>query len=419
MNRSAAVFCLGVVIALQLTSCQLSKILSGTVSSLPKESATPQPEITPYFEPQNENLRYGFVDRTGQFVIPAKFKSASCFKGGLAPVTTSEGDTYIDKSGRYLIKPGDYLTYHSGNCDDIWPNYVEGLHIIRRDIQSSTSQDGKHVSETKRYYGYVNMQGTVVIPLTQYLSVEDFSDGMARVYLLTEATSDEIEAAKRRGAGPKPGTKVGFINTTGKLVIPVKFDGAEGFRWGIAKVRVERYEPDPDNPGQKKTITTYGFIDKQGRYLVEPTTEFTDPDYSCKVLDKLFKNYQIFVGKDAFEKNSAAIKETCGPVDYWKFRDGFKPLDIDLPPSSDVDKLLTDKSGKKLFPGKSSSAPGAYYQRVDDGINEGLALIERDDGMECFIDNQGNFVIPCKLKSARAFTEGLAAVAIEIDPKKK
>jgi WG containing repeat len=418
MNRSAAVFCLGVVIALQLTSCQLSKVLSGTVSSLQKESATPQPEITPYFEPQNENLRYGFVDRTGQFVIPAKFRSASCFKGGLAPVTTSEGNTYIDKSGRYLVKPGDYLTYHSGNCDDIWPNYVEGLHIIRRDIQSSTSQDGKHVSEIKRYYGYVNMQGTVVIPLTQYLSVEDFSDGMAKVYLLTEATSDEIEAAKRRGAGPKPGTKVGYIDTTGKLVIPAKFDEAEGFRWGIAKVRVEWYKPDPDNPGQKKTITTYGFIDKQGRYLVKPTTDLSNSTYGCKISDQLIKNSQILMGKDALSKESPAIKQLCDSPDSAITRDGFVLSDLDLLPSSDVDQVLKNQAGKQLFPGKRSEV-NPYYQRLDTGINEGLALIERDDGYKCFINNQGKFVIPCKYKDASAFSEGVAAVAVEIDPKQK
>jgi hypothetical protein len=391
---------------------------NGSVSS--KASAIPQPEITPYVEPGNENLRYGFIDHSGQFIIPPKFKSAGCFKGGLASVITDKGHAYIDKLGHYLIKPGEYITYHSGNCDDLWPNYAEGLHMIRRDVQLLTSQDEKYVSEEKRYYGYVNMQGNVVIPLTQYLSVEDFSDGMARVYLLTEATPDEIEAAKRRGAGPEPGTKVGYIDTTGKLVIPAKFDGAEDFRWGIAKVRVEQYEPDLDNPGQKKTIITYGFIDKQGRYLVEPTTDLSNSTYGCKVSDQLIKNSQILMGKDALSKESPAIKQLCDSPDSAITRDGFVPLDLDLLPSSDVDQVLKNQAGKQLFPGKSSnSAPGAYYQRVDGGINEGLALIERDDGYKCFIDNQGKFVIPCKYKDATAFSEGVAAVAIEIDPKQK
>ncbi len=127
------------------------------------------------------------------------------------------------------------------------------------------------------------------------------------------------------------------------------------------------------------------------------------------------------MGKDAFTMNSPAIKELCADPNADKFQDGFANLDLNLPPSADVDQLLKNQAGKQLFPGKlsSSNTSGPYYQRVRDGIGERLAVIERDDGYKCFIDNQGKFVIPCKYKDADPFTEGLAAVAIEIDPKQK
>jgi hypothetical protein len=402
------------------TSCQQTKASSNINLSPAKVPESAQKEMPPYVaEPGKENLKYGFIDHRGKFIVAPKFRIASCFKGGLASVITDKGHAYIDRLGHFITKPGEYITGHGSSCNDSWPNYNERLYSVEQNFRISNSKSNRQPG-MQSYFGYVDSQGRLVIPLAPYLYAEDFSDGMARVTIATEATSDEIEAAKRRGAGPKPGTKVGYIDTTGKLVIPAKFDGAEGFRWGIAKVRVERYELDPDNPGQKKTVTTYGFIDKQGRYLVEPTTDLSDSAYGCKVSEQLIKNSQILMGKDALSKESPAIKQLCDSPDSAITRDGFVPLDLDLLPSSDVDQVLKNQAGKQLFPGKSSnSAPGAYYQRVDGGINEGLALIERDDGYKCFIDNQGKFVIPCKYKDATAFSEGVAAVAIEIDPKKK
>ncbi len=399
------------------TSCQQTKAFSNISLSPEKVPESAQKEIPPYVaEPGKENLRYGFIDRTGKFIVTPKFRIASCFKGGLASVITGKGHAYIDKLGHFITKPGEYITGHGSSCNNSWPNYSERLYLVEQDFRISDSRSNRQ-PEIRSCFGYVDLQGKLVIPLASYLYAEDFSDGMARVTIATEATSDEIEAAKRRGAGPKPGTKVGYIDTTGKLVIPAKFDGAEGFRWGIAKVRVERYEPDPDSPGQKKTIITYGFIDKQGRYLVEPTTDLSNSTYGCKVSEQLIKNSQILMGKDALSKESPAIKQLCDSPDSAITRDGFVLSDLDLLPSSDVDQVLNNQAGKKLFPGKSDGSP--YYQRVDGGINEGLALIERDDGHKCFIDNQGRFVIPCKYKDASAFSEGVAAVAIEIDSKKK
>jgi WG containing repeat len=405
------------VITLQLMSCQQIKIISknGSVSS--KASAIPQPEITPHVEPGNENLKYGFIDRTGQFVITPKFRVASCFKGGLAPVITDKGHAFLNKGGQFITNPGEFITTHGGNCDDTWPNYLEGLYSVWNNFRLPGAKDS-HQPEIQSYFGYVNAKGKLVIPLVQYSYAEDFSDGMAKVSVITQAAPDEIEAAKRRGAGYTPGTREGYIDTSGKLVIPAQFYRAERFQWGIAKVGVERYEIDSGKTGQKKTVLYYSFIDRKGRYLVDFAP--TDAGFSCKVSDQLLKNYQTFIGKDAFAKNYPKLKKICNAPDFWKIRDGFKLLDITLLPSTtDIDQVLANQTGKQLFPGKSTTGATTYYQRVDRGINEGLALIERDDGLKCYINNQGDFVIPCKFKEASAFSEGLAAVAIEIDPKKK
>jgi hypothetical protein len=244
---------------------------------------------------------------------------------------------------------------------------------------------------------------------------------MAQITVEKDVSQEELEESKRRNDATVQ-ERYGYIDTTGKIVIPPQFDRAEAFRWGIARVGVKHFVVDPKDPirpGAKKAVFHYGFIDKKGRYLVEPTSDLTS-EYGCNVSEQLIKNSQALMGKDALTKDSPAIKELCGTPKS-EFRDGFATRDIPMPPSTtEMDYVLINQAGKQLFPGITSNSP-IRYQRVRDGINEGLALIENYDAnaLKCYIDNQGNFVIPCRFKEARAFTEGLAAVAVEIDPKKK
>jgi hypothetical protein len=411
----------GLMLALQpllTTSCQQTQASSKNETASPK-TAVKLERVMPTIKlnPGEENIRYGFIDKSGKFVIKPQFLGASCFKGGLASVTTDKGYAYIDKSGRFVTQPGEYVTRHGGNCDDTWPNYAEGLHQVKRYFKAS----GAKTDDALTYSGYVNAQGKLVIPFAHYYA-DDFSDGMAQITVEADVSQEELEEGKRRNDATVR-EKHGYIDTTGKVVVPPKFNRAEAFRWGIARVGVKHLVVDPNDPihpGKTEAVFHYGFIDKKGRYLVEPTSDLTS-EYGCNVSEQLIKNSQALMGKDALTKDSPAIKEICGTPKS-EFRDGFAKLDIPLPPSTtQMIYMLVNQAGKKLFRGIGMSGPGPYYQRVENGINEGLALIKRDDvdGLKCYIDNQGNFVIPCKFKEAKVFTEGLAAVAIEIDPKKK
>ena len=434
MFRTARALSLGLVITLQmlLTSCQQPKALSedapaSTPQTLPPtlppgwrlEIPVPPSQLQPSGDTEKKELRYGFIEKTGKFVIPPQFKSASYFYCGLASVETDEGQAFIDKSGRFVTQPGEYIT-SGGSCGKSFP---EGLYQVGKDIQIPVSRDNKSGSETRSYFGYINSKGKLVIPFMSYSLAYNFSeDGLARVHIATKATPDEIEEAskRRKGDGDPPGTRYGYIDTTGKLVIPPKFDRAEDFRWGVAQVGIKRFEPDATNPKQKRAVIDYGIIDRQGRYLIEPQKDSVE---ACKAAKLLVKRSQELMGKDAIKLNSPTINEFCGSGQYEYKRDGFVKVDVAMPPSTTmVDHLLSNDSGRNLFPGMTNlnGAPH-YYQRAnyDLGVSEGLALIQRDDGYMCFIDNQGNFVIPCKFREATLFSKGLAAVAIEVDPKKK
>ena len=47
---------------------------------------------------------WGFIDATGNIVIPMNYTNARCFSGGLAPVCNSKAQWgYIDKQGKMVI----------------------------------------------------------------------------------------------------------------------------------------------------------------------------------------------------------------------------------------------------------------------------------------------------------------------------
>ena len=54
---------------------------------------------------EGENEKYGFIDKSGKFVIEPQFEFADDFSEGLAIVTINDEYGFIDKSGKFVIEP--------------------------------------------------------------------------------------------------------------------------------------------------------------------------------------------------------------------------------------------------------------------------------------------------------------------------
>jgi WG repeat protein/PKD domain-containing protein len=196
------------------------------------------------------NLPYGYIDKSGKIVIPAKFGYAAEFHEGLALVAKDfrrTGWGYIDQQGEYVIEP----KFSDGG------DFQEGLANIRLDgkwgyidragrlVIAPQFQQASHFSEgyasimLNEKFGYIDKSGNIVIP-PQFDSAGSFSEGFAPV---------------------KQGAKIGYINQDGKLVLAIEADEYEEFSGGIAQVSV-RYK------------TNYpmkiGYIDTKGRYIWRP-----------------------------------------------------------------------------------------------------------------------------------------------------
>ena len=98
--------------------------------------------------------KHGYIDETGKFVIPLKFDEAHAFREGLAGARIGDQFGFIDKTGAFVIQPRfDHVEHFS-----------EGI--------AAVLLDGR--------WGYINQQGDYVAE-PQFTRVWPFTDGMAPV----------------------------------------------------------------------------------------------------------------------------------------------------------------------------------------------------------------------------------------------
>lgn len=173
--------------------------------------------------------RQGYIDKTGKVVIKPQFDVAQQFSEGLAAVGTKVGDNYqfgfIDKTGAMIIKPQFELTN----------SFSEGLVAVR----------------VSKKWGFADKNGNVVIK-PEFDKVEEFSEGFAAVAV--------------KG-------KWGFVDQTGKFVIEPQFNEVHSFSGGLAFVKIGSHDATAiiDFVGTLDTEGKWGYIDKTGKYIWEPT----------------------------------------------------------------------------------------------------------------------------------------------------
>jgi len=199
------------------------------------------------------NLPYGYIDKDGKVVIPAKFGHAEEFHEGLAAVAKDFMRTawgYINQQGEYMIEPkfseaGDFQDGLAHvRIGGKWGYIDKAGHMIIEPQFAEASPFSEEYALVKlnTKFGYINKAGTVVIS-PQFEWASGFSEGLAVAKL---------------------GAKIGYINKEGKFAVPLQFEADEydSFSGGIARVLV-------------KYKTNYpfkiGYIDTKGRFIWKPT----------------------------------------------------------------------------------------------------------------------------------------------------
>lgn len=214
-------------------------------------------------------------------------------------------------------------------------------------------------------WGFINRRGEIVIAPQFDGSYYRFSEGLAAVEL--------------KG-------KWGYIDRRGKWVIQPQYQGAEGFKHGIAAVRVGEWD---EGGGWR-------YIDRSGQWAF--TSEY-DVSYSG------FKDGRMRVRKEGVWGYIGTDGKLAIPL-------RFKDADV----FSEGLAGVVDADGSAGF----INPQGEWVIRLENarpyypGFGEGLAPV-RDlmSGKVGYIDRSGKWVIQPRFKQARAFAHGVAAVCDE------
>ncbi|WP_310483610.1 WG repeat-containing protein [Chamaesiphon sp. VAR_48_metabat_403] len=334
------------LVALVLTSCtnQNTEVKVGSSPSTSadtnvKTDSSPSTLATSKLFLFTRNGKYGYIDRTGKIVIPAKLdtpyeNSNSATLVGEASqnenrdelISFEQDDISANMRYEFMYRLGLYGPKPRVRSDYLYgyKNRRTGKVIVRPQFRNAAdrfSEGLAWVIDKRDRVGYIDKQGKVVI-LPQY----SYSEPIFSMSLPTDYRGSDFNGGLARVCSAGKSSKCGYIDRTGKVVIPLKYDRvAEKFSNGLAWVEI--------NEG-------YGYIDKTGKIVI---------------------SLQSYSSADNFDGDLARVcRDKCGYI---------------------------DRTGKVVIPLK--------YDRVARKFSNGLAWVVINERLG-YIDKTGQVKIPIK-----------------------
>lgn len=174
---------------------------------------------------KNKSDKYGFINESGKEVVPCKYDYLSSFENGYTVAKNKVGEFdylhgLLDSTGKEItpIKYGRMEYYPSDkvlmvgetNTSNVGLMDLNGKIIIpyQYEFWSKRISKGLWPVGKNNICGVVNLKNETVVPFTYYM-IESYSDDLG----LAPARKTE-------------GGKYGFIDRTGKEVIPFEYDDA-------------------------------------------------------------------------------------------------------------------------------------------------------------------------------------------------
>jgi hypothetical protein len=198
--------------------------------------------------------------------------------------------------------------------------------------------------------------------------------------------------------------KIGFIDNTGKLVIPPQFGGeylwkGGEFSDGMARTAVATLE----RPGY---CCRFGYINAEGRVVVEPQY-WEAEDFSEGLAAVLMEGRWGYIDKEG--------RTALGPkwVAAHSFSEGLAWVY-----EQGVGYGFIDRTGRMVFKLEGATAPGEFHEGMarvlippGGGTGHGDADREGRFGYG-YIDRLGRLAIPGPFEKADDFSEGLSSVQV-------
>jgi len=195
---------------------------------------------------REDNGKWGYIDKTGEFAINPKFESSPNgyvypFSDGLAMIDVKKRYGYVDRSGEFVIQPK--FLQGTGFNEGLARVVVEGPCLYIGDgacapFNARVIPEDSDVKERVLCkFAFINKSGTI-ISNDRFERANVFSEGLAAIL--------------------KDG-KWGFIDKQGKIIIEPQFDNAGAFSEGLASVQQDKL---------------WGYINQSGKFMISPRFEF-------------------------------------------------------------------------------------------------------------------------------------------------
>ena len=260
---------------------------------------------------KDNRLYYGMINKKGETVLPTIYSFIQRFNNGMFKCCLNGRVGILNENGDYII-PNQFLSVGE---------YENGLSLIVESV------DGTYSKDSLREYGYMDLEGNIVLSSCSYISKQ--SEGLSVVcrkgvwgfFNILERKTTKVEGssyvglphddlAKANYGGTYTqkdviGGKWGFVDKNGNIVINPTFDYVYNFSEGIAAVKI----------GDK-----YGFIDTAGVLIVpceydEVKSHFEEDE------GKLIKGDKVYVFNRIGELVSDYYKENNEGNDYDSLED--------------------------------------------------------------------------------------------------
>ena len=334
--------------------------------------------------------KWGYINKSGEFVITPQFDGAASFKNGLAPVSIGDLDTgkygYINERGEFVATPQfDFANPFSEGLARVkiggkygYINTSMEYIVTPQFSEAWFFSEGLAAVKVGSEWGYINRQGKVVIK-PQFRDARSFSEGLAAVEIVNEW---------------------GYINRQGKIVIKPQFklNKAEPFSEGLTQGFI--YETGK-----------YGYINKNGIYVIDP--QFNGArGFSEGLASVCIGAGNAYAGGGKWGYINKKGKIVITPQYDWPgaFKNGLAFVQMGDPKTGKYGVI--NKNGEYVVKPQFNSRVGIAFL-------EGLARVYiGDDGpfgpenKWGYIDEQGKVVIPLQFANVGAFSEGLAAVQV-------
>jgi hypothetical protein len=278
-----------------------------SLSSLPLYSAsTDNTILLPAVVEQNGSNKWGFIDLSGKFVVPPNYDNVYNFTSkGIAIVSiyNQSADTgyyfntvssFINKDGKTVLGPfncymdnfnnGYTVVFEEGKGSKLVDE--EGKVVLTSKYRLESVSEGmilfSELQKSESKYGYMDMKGNIVIA-PKYIYAGNFQNGIAKVMSTSDKSSFiDLKGNVLKSNDAKPNNnndsvpfldektkKYGYKSSDGKIAIGPKFNEAEQFINGTAKVSIQT--------GKEEYETKPALINTKGEYVIKP--EYTSIHY--------------------------------------------------------------------------------------------------------------------------------------------